>query len=125
MDAIRFPDSVVIGSKRPKGDLIHYERSQGRDKAYRKGSDSIEISLAARERFERDNLVKLERVRLKNESLKYMEELKSYISFADGDLRKIIRLSKVLEAKDNIAIGFYDDMPSTETEKMIEKLLTL
>ena len=121
MNAIHFPESMAISGNKPKGDLVHYERSHGKASSYRKGSDSIEISQAARERFERENLVKLDRVRLKNESLKYMEELKEY--FADGDRRKILRLGKVVEIKDNMKANFYNNLPETEMEKMVEKLL--
>ncbi|HON17296.1 MAG TPA: hypothetical protein PLA51_12545 [Spirochaetota bacterium] len=121
MNAIHFPESMAISGNKPKGDLIHHERSSGKSNSYKNGSDSIEISKAARERFERENLVKLDRVRLKNESLKYMEELKEY--FADGDRRKILRLGKVVEIKDNMKANFYNNLPEAEMEKMVEKLL--
>lgn len=123
MTAIRFPNSVGIGSSNSRTDLRHDGRGI---KAFNKtvrGSDVIEISSEAKNRFEKDNLVKLEKVRLFKEALKYRVDLNSEIKFSEGDLRNIHRLNRITDVKEKMKNGFYDVYENSILEKIIDKQL--
>lgn len=122
MTAIRFPNSVGIGSNGSRTDNSHPEM-KGPRRIIRtdRGSDVIEISPEAKIRFEKDNLVKLERVKLLKEAKKYSSDLAENIRFKDADLRGVYRLNKISEARDKLRVKFYDHNENFVLRKLLEK----
>lgn len=122
MTAIRFPNSVGIGSNGGKADNVHHEvKNQRRIVKTSRGSDVIEISSEAKTRFERESLVKLEKIRLMKAAKKISESLDGDIRFREADLRNVYRLGKISDAKEKIRAGFYDDNDDFVIGKLLEK----
>jgi len=122
MTAIRFPNSVGIGSNSGRTENSHHEvKGLRRIVKSDRGSDVIEISSEAKIRFEKDNLVRLEKVKLIKESKKYYAELAEDIRFKEADLRNVYRLSKIFDAKEKIRYRFYDFNEDFVLRKLLKK----
>ncbi len=122
MTAIRFPNSVGIGSNGSRtGNSNHEVNGPRRIVKTDRGSDVIEISSEAKVRFEKDNLVRLERVKLLKEVKEYSASLAEDIRFKEADLRNVYRLGKISEAKEKIRNGFYDLNEDFVLRKLLEK----
>ena len=122
MTAIRFPNSVGIGSNGSRTDGTHHEmKGPRRIVKTDRGSDVIEISSEAKIRFEKENLVRLEKVRLVKEAKAYSADLAEDIRFKEADLRNVYRLGKIADAKEKIRNGFYDLNEDFVLRKMLQK----
>ncbi len=122
MTAIRFPNSVGIGGNGSRTGSSHHEMNGPRRIVKTdRGSDVIEISSEAKVRFERDNLVKLERVRLLKDVKEYSASLAEDIRFKEADLRNVYRIGKIFEAKEKIKNGFYERNEDFVLRKLLEK----
>jgi len=122
MTAIRFPNSVGIGSNGNRTDNSHPEmKGPRRIMKTDRGSDVIEISSEAKIRFEKENLVRLEKVKLLKAAKNYTADLADEIRFKEADLRNVYRLSKISEAKDKIKEGFYDLNEDFVLRTLLEK----
>ena len=109
MTAIRFPNSVGIGSNGNRTDGSHHEvKGPRRIVKSDRGSDVIEISSEAKIRFEKENIVKLEKVKLLKEAKIFAASLTQEIRFKEADLRNVYRIGKIFEARDKLENGFYD-----------------
>jgi hypothetical protein len=122
MTAIRFPNSVGIGNNGGRAENSQHDvrRPKLLNSVYR-NSDVVDISTEAKKRYERDNLVKLERVRLQKEAAEYSGILADVIKNNESDLRKVYRADKIAEAKNKLDSGFYDTEESYVLKKMLEK----
>ena len=118
MTAIRFPNSVGIGSNRTDNSHLDLKGPRRLVKTGRSG-DVIEISSEAKDRFIKDNLVRLERVKLLKDAKEYITVLADDIKFKEADLRNVYRLDKISEAKEKIKNRFYD----LNEDLVIEKVL--
>lgn len=121
MNAIHFPDSVGIRSNGSRTDIARYDVKRP---AYIKrsvSSDMLDISDEAKSRFERENLIKLDRARLKKETENYRKELAEYMDFKEADRRNIYRLDKITDARRKLHEGFYDNPPDEILEKLVAK----
>ena len=122
MTAIRFPNSVGIGSNSSRTDRSHIDvKGPRRIITTERGSDVIEISSEAKIRFEKDNLVRLEKVKLLKEAKNYSDILAEDIKFKEADLRNIYRLGRISEAKNRIRENFYDRNEDFILGKMLDK----
>lgn len=122
MTAIRFPNSVGIGTNGSRADNSHSEmKGPRRIVKNDRGSDVIEISSEAKVRFERDNLIKLERVKLLREVKEYSASLAEDINFKDADLRDVYRPGKISVAREKIRNGFYERNEDFVLRKLLEK----
>jgi len=122
MTAIRFPNSVGIGGNGNRTGNSHHEMNGPRRIVKTdRGSDVIEISSEAKVRFEKDNLVKLERVKLLKDVKEYSASLAEDIRFKEADLRNVYRLGKISDAKEKIRNGFYDLNEDFVLRKLLEK----
>ncbi len=122
MTAIRFPNSVGIGSNSSRTDRSHIEaKGTRRIITSERGNDVIEISSEAKVKFEKDNLVRLEKVKLLKEAKNYLEVLAEDIRFKEADLRNVYRLGKISEAKSRVRDNFYDRYEKFIIEKMLDK----
>jgi len=122
MTAIRFPNSVGIGSNGNRADNSHHEmKGPRRIVKTDRGSDVIEISSEAKVRFEKDNLIRLERVKLLKDVKEYSVSLAEDIHFKEADLRNVYRLGKISGAKEKIRDGFYDLNEDFVLRKLLEK----
>jgi len=122
MTAIRFPNSVSIGNNGNRTDSSHHDL-KGARKIIKtdRGSDVIEISSEAKIRFEKDNLVRIEKLKLLKEARDYFAELTDDIKFKEADLRNVYRLVKISDAKEKIRKQFYDLNEDYVLKKMLEK----
>jgi anti-sigma28 factor (negative regulator of flagellin synthesis) len=122
MTAIRFPNSVGIGSNSGRTENSHHEvKGLRRIVKSDRGSDVIEISSEAKIRFEKDNLIRLEKVKLFKEAIKYSAELAEDIKFKEADLRNVYRLGKISDAKEKIRDRFYDLNEEFVLKKLLQK----
>jgi len=122
MTAIRFPNSVGIGSNGSRTDGFHHEvKGPRRVVKTGRGSDVIEISSEAKIRFESENLVRLEKIRLLKEAKVYSANLAEDIRFKEADLRNVYRLGKISDAKEKIRDGFYDLNEEFVLRKLLQK----
>ncbi len=122
MTAIRFPNSVGIGTNGSRTGNSHNEmRGPRRIVKNDRESDLIEISSEAKVRFERDNLIKLERVKLLKDVKEYSASLDEDIRFKEADLRNVYRLGKIFESKEKVRNGFYDLNEDFVLRKLLEK----
>lgn len=121
MNAIHFPGSFGIGSNSNRTEMGRHEIRRSSFAKTHGGSDMIEISAEAKDRFERENLVRLDRIRLKKETEIYRGELEEYIDFKEADLRNIYRLDKIRDARRKLHDGFYDNPPDEILKKLVEK----
>jgi len=120
MTAIRFPNSVGIGSNGSRTDNSHLDlKGPRRVITTDRGSDVIEISSEAKKRFEKENIVRLEKVKLLKEAKVYSATLADEIKFKDADLRNVYRLNRISDARDRIKEKFYDH----NEEPVLRKLL--
>lgn len=122
MTAIRFPNSVGIGSNGSRTDGTHHEvKGPRRIVKTGRGSDVIEISSEAKIRFEKENIIKLERVRLLKEAEVFSLNLAEEIKFKEADLRNVYRLGKISDARAKLRDGFYDLNEDFVLRKLLEK----
>jgi len=122
MTAIRFPNSVGIGSNGSRTEGGRHEvKGPRRVVKTDRGSDVIEISSEAKIRFEKENLVKLEKVKLLKEARIYSSALAEDIKFKEADLRNVYRLGKISDAKEKIRDGFYDLNEDFVLGKLLKK----
>ncbi|HOP63827.1 MAG TPA: hypothetical protein PK358_13345 [Spirochaetota bacterium] len=121
MDAIRFPGSYGIGNNSGRTEMGRHDIKRSGFSGTRGGSDVIEISPEAKDRFERENLVRLDRIRLKKETESYRRKLADYIDFKEADLRNIYRLDKIREARRKLYEGLYDNPSDEILKKLVEK----
>ncbi len=121
MNAIHFPGSFGIGSNSSRTEMGRHEIKRNSFARTHGGSDVIEISAEAKNRFEKENLVRLDRIRLQKETEKYRRELAEYIDFKEADLRNIYRLDKIRDARRKLYEGFYDNPPDEILKKLVEK----
>ena len=122
MTAIRFPNSVGIGSNGNRTDGSHHEvKGPRRIVKSDRGSDVIEISSEAKIRFEKENIVKLEKVKLLKEARIFAASLTQEIRFKEADLRNVYRIGKIFEARDKLENGFYDKNEDFVLGKLLEK----
>ncbi len=122
MTAIRFPNSVGIGSNGNRTDGSHHEvKGPRRIVKSDRGSDVIEISSEAKIRFEKENIVRLEKVKLFKEAQVYSLNLADEIRFKEADLRNVYRLGKISEARDKLGSGFYELNEDFVLRKLLEK----
>lgn len=122
MAAIKFPDSVGIGRNGSRTDGIHSEfKGPRRIVKADRGGDIIEISSEAKNRFENDNLVRLEKVKRLKEAKIYSADLAEDIRFKEADLRNVYRLNKISDAKNKIREGFYEMNEDYVLNKLLEK----
>ncbi len=121
MTAIRFPNSVGIGSGGGRTDSHHETRGvRGLIKSH-KSSDVIEISTEAKNRFAKDNLIRLEKVKLMKEAKDYRIELNEELKFKEADLRNVYRMIKISDAKSKLKEGFFDLYEDYIIKKIINK----
>ncbi len=122
MTAIRFPNSVGIGSNGSRTDSSHTElKGPRRLVKPDRSSDVIEISSEAKIRFEKDNLVRIEKVKLLKDAKFYSADLAEDIKFKEADLRNVYRLDRIRDAKEKIKEGFYDLNEDFVLRKLLEK----
>lgn len=122
MTAIRFPNSVGIGSNGNRTDGSHHEvKGPRRIVKTGRGSDVIEISSEAKIRFENENIIRLEKVRLMKEAKVYNENLAEDLKFKEADLRNVYRLGKIFDARAKIRDGFYNLNEDFVLRKLLEK----
>jgi hypothetical protein len=121
MNAIHFPGSISTGNNGSRTEMGRHEIKRNNFAKTHGGSDVIEISAEAKNRFEMENLVRLDRIRLKKETDYYRRELAEYIDFKEADLRNIYRLDKIRDAKRKLYDGFYDNPPDEIFKKLVEK----
>jgi len=123
MTAIRFPNSVGIGTNnnsrtdRSRIDL----KGPRRIVTTERGSDVIEISSEAQIKFEKDNLVRLEKVKLLKEAKNYLNILAEDIKFKEADQRNVYRPGRIFDTKDNISAKFYEFNEEFVLRKMLDK----
>ena len=122
MNAIRFPGSVGISSNGSRTESSHHEvKKPLYIKHGNNSNDMLDISEEAKLRFEKDTLIKLDRVKLKKEAENYRQELTEYIDFKEADLRNIYRLDKIRDARRKIFEGIYDNPPDEILKKLVAK----
>jgi anti-sigma28 factor (negative regulator of flagellin synthesis) len=122
MIAIRIPNSVGIGSNGSRADSSHHEvKGPRRIARADRNSDVIEISSEAKIRFEKENVVRLERVKLLKDAKNYSAELAEDIKFKEADLRNVYRLGRISDAKEKIRDRFYDLNEDFVLRKLLEK----
>ena len=121
MAIIKFPDSVSIRGHGGGSGLNWYDISNSRKINYpNERPDLVEISPEAKMKFNKDNLIKLERVKILKEAREYSKNLADIIRFKDADLRKIYRLNKITDANNKLSSEFYSDNEDTILRKMID-----
>ena len=121
MAAIRFPESVGIGNNGIRTGSGPLEKNRPSYLKRDIAADMLEISSEAKERFNRENLVKRDRIRLMKEAASYKAMLADYIEWKDADLRNVYRLRKIIDAKVNLSVGAYDDPGDEMISKMLDK----
>ena len=109
MTIIRFPNSVGIRSNGGRAENSFYEAKRPKliGSACR-NADVVDISTEAKKRYEKDNLVKLEKIRLHKEAAEYFKVLDEAINIRKSDMRNIYRPRKIAEVRDKTASGFYE-----------------
>ena len=121
MAAIRFPGSVGFGNSGIRAENSPLEMKKPRYIKRAETADMLEISSEAKERFNEENLVRLERIRLRKEAVTYRAMLAEHIDWRGGDLRNVYRLRKIIDARVNLAVGLYDDPDNDMLKKMLDK----
>lgn len=122
MTAIRFPNSVGIGSNGSRTENNHRDvKGPRRIVKTDRNSDVIEISSEAKLRFAKDNVIRLEKVKLLKEAEKYSVNLAEDINFKEADLRNVYRPGKISETKDKMRDSFYDLNEDFVIRKLIGK----
>jgi len=122
MTIIRFPNSVGIRSNGGRAENSFYEAKRPKliGNAYR-NADVVDISTEAKKRYEKDNLVKLERIRLHKEAVEFFKVLNEAGNIGESDLRRIYRPRKIAEVRDKLDSGFYERSEEVILRKMLEK----
>ncbi len=120
MAVIRFPESVGIGKSgiRTGNGSLEIKRPSYLKRAEQ--ADLLEISSEAKERFEKENLVKLDRIRLMKEAAGFKSMLTD-INWKEADLRNIYRLRNIVNAKMKLAEGVYDNPGDDMLKQMLDK----
>ena len=121
MAAIRFPESVGTGNNGIRTGNGPLEKSRPSYIKRANTADMLEISSEAKERFNEENLVRLDRIRLRKEAEGYKAMLAEHIEWKGGDLRNVYRLRKIIDAKVNLAVGMYDNPDDAMLAKMQAK----
>jgi len=121
MTAIRFPGSVGFGNSGIRTDNGPLEMNRPGYIKRAETADMLEISSEAKERFNEENLVRLDRIRLRKEAAAYKAMLAEHIEWKGGDLRNVYRLRKIIDAKVNLAVGVYDNPDDAMLAKMLDK----
>jgi len=121
MTAIRFPGSVGFGNSGIRTDNSPLEMKKPGYIKRVETADMLEISSEAKERFQSENLVRLDRIRLRKEAESYKAMLAEHIEWKGGDLRNVYRLRKIIDAKVNLAVGVYDNPDDAMLKKMLDK----
>ena len=121
MTIIKFLDSSGIRGNGRGSDLNWHEISEGRKIGYSKErSDIVEISPEAKMKFNEDNLIRLEKVRILKEAREYSKHLAEIIRFNEADLRKIYRLNKITDANNKIISKFYSENEDSVLKRLID-----
>ncbi len=121
MAAIRFPGSVGFGNSGIRTENGPFEMKKPDYIKRAQTADMLEISSEAKERFNEENLVRLDRIRLRKEAESYKAMLAEHIEWKGGDLRNVYRLKKIIDAKVNLAVGVYDNPDDAMLAKMLDK----
>ncbi len=121
MNAIFFPGSLGIGNNSNRTEMGRHDIKKSGFSKNHGGRDLLDISAEAKEMFEKENLIKLDRLRLKKETEIYRRELAEYIDFKETDMRNIYRPDKILAARRKLYDGFYDNPPYEILKKLVEK----
>jgi len=121
MSVIKFPDSVSIRGNGGGSVLNLYDAGDARKIIYPKDrSDIVEISLEAKLKFNEDNLIRLEKVKILKEAREYSKNLAEIIRFKDADLRKIYRLNKIAESNNKISSKFYSENEDSVLRRLLD-----
>jgi len=122
MTTIKFPDSSGIKTGGGGSNLNRYEAGDGHKSVYpRDKSDIVEISIEAKMKFNEDNIIRLEKVKILKEAREYFKNLDEVIKFKEADLRKIYRLNKIIDANSKMQAKFY----SENEESVLKRLLDM
>jgi hypothetical protein len=121
MTIIRFPGSVGFGNSGIKPDSGPFDMKRPGFIKRARTADMLEISPEAKERFNEENLVRLDRIRLRKEAESYKAMLAEHIEWKGGDMRNVYRLRKMIDAKVNLAVGVYDNPDDAMLTKMLDK----
>ena len=121
MTIIKFPDSSEIRMGSGGADMNRYETGAGRNTDYSKDrSDIVEISVEAKMKFNKDNIVKLEKVKAMKEAREYSDNLDAIIKFKEADLRKIYRLNKINDANNKLSAKFYSENEDSVLRRLLD-----
>jgi len=121
MTIIKFPDSTSIRGNSGESDLNRYDTGNSRKIVYSKDrSDIVEISPEARMKFNEDNLIRLEKVKILKEAREYSKSLAEIIRFKEADLRKIYRLNKITDANNKLLSEFYSENEDSVLRRLID-----
>jgi len=121
MTIIKFPDSVSIRGNGGGSVLNLYDTGESRKTGYsRDKSDLVEISPEAKMKFNADNLIKLEKVKILKEAREYSKSLAEIIRFKEADLRKIYRLNKITDANNKILSKFYSENEDSVLRSLLD-----
>jgi len=121
MTTIKFPDSSGIKMGGGGSDLNRYGVSADHKTGYSKDrSDIVEISTEAKMKFNEDNLIRLEKVKILKEAREYSKTLDEIIKFKEADLRKIYRLNKIIDANNKILSKFYSENEDSVLRKLLD-----
>ena len=121
MSVIKFPDSVNIRGNGRDSVLNWYDASEGRKIVYPKDRpDIVEISLEAKIKFNEDNLIRLEKVKILKEAREYSKNLAEIIRFKEADLRKVYRLNKITDANNKILSKFYSENEDNVLRRLLD-----
>jgi hypothetical protein len=122
MTTIRFPNSVGIRSNGGRAENSFHEAKRPKliGNACR-NADVVDISTEAKRRYEKDNLVKLEKIRLHKDAAEYLKVLDKTLGIREPDPRNVYRPAKIAEVKDKLASGFYERSEDVILRKILEK----
>lgn len=87
------------------------------------GSDIIDISAEAKNKFQQEKIVKLDKAKMLKEARDYYNVLNSELQFADSDARRSVRGEKIAEARLKMDSGFYSNMENNIIKIIAEKIL--
>ena len=121
MTIINFPDSANIKGHGGGSDLSRYDSGSSRKIVYPKDrSDIVEISPEAKMQFNKDNLIRLEKIKILKEAREYSKNLTEIIRFKEADLRKIYRLNKITDASNKISSKFYSENEDSVLRRLLD-----
>ena len=121
MTTIKFPDSSGIKMGSGGSNLNRYEVSDGNKTGYsRDRSDIVEISIEAKMKFNEDNIIRLEKVKVLKEAREYFKSLDEIIKFKEADLRKIYRLNRIIDANSRMSSKFYSENEDSVLKRLLD-----